>query len=167
MARTRMTACARLWSTTRCGSSACRGAIISAVTMRPLPSASFRRRPADEARGASGPGAFRVEAPGSAAGGMAQGATQLPQVAPPGPGLRPETGQMGRLDLAVDQMNSPAIELLHEGDEGHLRSIAFPGEHRLAEESGAQRHAVQAPGQLLSEPRLRGVREAQLVQPRV
>src|SRR3546814_9045274 len=58
-------------------------------------------------------------------------------------------------------------ERRHEMDEGHLARIGDSAEHALPEEDAAQRHAVQAAGELARKPALDAVRMAHAVQRRV
>ena len=54
-----------------------------------------------------------------------------------------------------------------QGVQGDLGGVGLEGEHRLAEERGAERHPVHTADESVAVPRLDGVREPQLVQLRV
>ena len=68
------------------------------------------------------------------------------------------------MDLAVDEPDVPRRELADACGERDLRRIGRVREHRLAEERGAERHAVEAADQLVAPPGLDRVREAELVE---
>ena len=60
--------------------------------------------------------------------------------------------------------DAAARQVPHQGDERHLRRVGGAGEHRLAEERAAQRHAVEPSDELVAAPRLDRVREPQAVE---
>ena len=69
--------------------------------------------------------------------------------------------------LAVDECELPALELVHECREGHLRRVVGLREHRLAEEAAPERDTVEAARQRVAAPGLGRVREAEFVQAHV
>src|SRR5579859_852948 len=82
---------------------------------------------------------------------------------PARPLLGPHRYRMGSRHLRVDDGKAPARDALGQPDEGHLRRVRLPGEHRLSEEHAAERDAVEPPGELAFEPGLDGVRVAHSV----
>ena len=72
--------------------------------------------------------------------------------------------EVGRVDLTVDERDPPAGELPHELHERDFGGVAHAGEHRFAEEGGAERHAVEAAHQLVALPGFAGMGEAAPVQ---
>src|SRR5262249_57046238 len=77
--------------------------------------------------------ALLLEAPGAGARGLRERPLEGGEVLLPRPLDGPEAGQVARVDLAVDEGDVPAHELLDEADEGDLRGVGSEGEHRLAE----------------------------------
>jgi hypothetical protein len=65
----------------------------------------------------------------------------------PGQGSHPEARQVGSRDLAVEQLEAPADQLLDQSGHGHFRCVAGEAEHRFAEEHATERHAVDATDQ--------------------
>ena len=55
---------------------------------------------------------------------------------------------MRRLLLAVDKGRAEFFELRHQMDEGDLRRVRFPREHRLAEKHAPQREPIQPADEL-------------------
>src|SRR5690606_26288422 len=99
-----------------------------------------------------------VEAPGAASGGP------VDAVLEPGE----EFGQLDLagaealevlgVDLAVDEGESPRAQLLHQRRERELGGVGAVGEHALAEEHRAERHAVEAADHGVALPGLDRVR---------
>src|SRR5215471_14836301 len=74
---------------------------------------------------------------------------------------------MRRLLLAIDQGHVALLKNLDEMEQGDLRSIARPSEHRLAEEHSTDRDSVQSSRELTVDPRFDRVRVAESMQPRI
>ena len=81
-----------------------------------------------------------------------------------GDGAGAKAGQVGGLDLAVDEVESPLLQMRDQGDEGRLGGVGDRGEHRFAEEGAAEGNAIDAADEFLLPPDLDGVGEAEVVQ---
>src|SRR3546814_1424163 len=64
-----------------------------------------------------------------------------------------EAAEVGRGELRVEQPEAALAQAQHELGEGDLAGVGRPAEHRLAEEGGAQRDAVEAAHQPPVPPR--------------
>src|SRR3546814_2254678 len=71
-----------------------------------------------------------------------------------------EAAEVGRGELRVEQPEAALAQAQHELGEGDLAGVGRPAEHRLAEEGGAQRDAVEATPQHPVPPALHAVRAA-------
>ncbi len=100
---------------------------------------------------------------GNSAGSL-EGTLELTQEPPPRHRLSPEPLEVSGLLLAVDQSEAAPGELAHQGRERHFRGVRLGVEHRLAEEHGADRDAVEPAGEASIDPALGGVRVAQSVE---
>ena len=52
--------------------------------------------------------------------------------------------------MAVDEVESPLLEMRDQGDEGRLGGVGDRGEHRFAEEGAAEGNAIEAAAAVLS-----------------
>src|SRR5258705_17257 len=75
---------------------------------------------------------------------------------------RAELRQMRRQELGIEQSVAAEPQGRHEMDERHLAGGGNPAEHALAEEGGAERHAVEAADELALMPAFDAVRRAAL-----
>ena len=66
--------------------------------------------------------------------------------------------------LAVEHMEPPGAQALHQGHQGHLGRIAAPAKHGLSEKSRAQGEAVDTAHEFALQPDLHRVCKAQGVQ---
>ena len=105
-----------------------------------------------------------LERPAPAPRGRAQRGLERRQEALARPRRRSEGGEVRRRQLTVEQREAPGRELLHQRRERRLRGVRGDVEHRLGEERGAERDAVDPAHQLAVPPGLAGVGVAQLVQ---
>src|SRR5436189_2795415 len=92
---------------------------------------------------ATSPASLRpIEAPRVGPGELGDRLLERGHELPARPLRGPEPRQVLRVDLAVDEGDAPAQELLREGHERHLGGVGDAREPRLSEERGAERYPV-------------------------